>query len=117
MSRSEYYPSLSGDIKLRYDEKMKLTDGVDPYALRIDELSEDVSFLPAVKIVDLVNYLVLTHCFYTGQQMKPYKSLQAFKYYEAGYVQQTMAKMMNTNCYVVMGKVMHSQRRNDKPLQ
>ncbi|VEN36767.1 unnamed protein product [Callosobruchus maculatus] len=29
---------------------------------------------------------------------------KAFKYYEAGYVQQTMAKMMNTNCYVVMGK-------------
>ncbi|VEN46104.1 unnamed protein product [Callosobruchus maculatus] len=36
--------------------------------------------------------------------MKAYKFLQAFKYYEAGYVQQTMAKMMNTNCYVVMGK-------------
>ncbi|VEN56962.1 unnamed protein product [Callosobruchus maculatus] len=83
MSRSEYYSSLSGDIKLRCDEKMKLTDGVDPYALRIDELSEDVSFLPAVKIVDLMNYLVLTHCFYTGQQMKAYKSLQAFEYYEA----------------------------------
>ncbi|VEN53720.1 unnamed protein product [Callosobruchus maculatus] len=44
MSRSEYYSSLSGDIKLRCDEKMKLTDVVDPYALRIDELSEDVSF-------------------------------------------------------------------------
>nr|CAI5865045.1 unnamed protein product [Callosobruchus analis] len=86
---SEYYSSLSGDIKLRYDEKLKLSDGVDPYALKIDELSEDVGLLPAETIIDLMDYLVLRHSFYTGHQMMAYKYLQAFKYYEAGYVQQT----------------------------
>ncbi|KAJ8975117.1 hypothetical protein NQ317_003598 [Molorchus minor] len=50
--------------------------------------------------MDMVNYLILTHNFYTGQQLKAYKSLQAYKYYEAGFVK-VLAKKVHENAFVV----------------
>lgn len=105
MARSEYYLSLKGDVKSRYDSKLKIIDNVDPYSLGAYELTSNLSFLPTVSIMDMVNYLILTHSFYTGEQLKAYKSLKAYKYYEAGFVVEVLAKRMNENAFVVVGKV------------
>lgn len=64
--------------------------------------------------MDMVNYLILTHSFYTGQQLKAYKSLQAYKYYEAGFVQDVMAKRMNENYFVIVGKVSYCSIKTEK---
>lgn len=105
MAWSEYYLSLKGDVKLRYESKLKIIDNIDPYSLGASELTNNLSFLPTVSIMDMVNYLIITHSFYTGQQLKAYKSLQAYKYYEAGFVIEVLAKRINENSFVVVGKV------------
>ncbi|KAJ8963022.1 hypothetical protein NQ317_006157, partial [Molorchus minor] len=117
MSRSEYYLTLSGSVKCRYDDKIKVIDNIDPYALGDLDLSADLSILPRVSVIDMVNYLVLTHSFYTGLQLKAYKSLQAYKFYEAGFVQEVKSRKINTNAFVAVGKVKHSQKMREKPLQ
>lgn len=105
MLRSAYYYTFSGDIKCRYDQKLKIIDNVDPYSIPSHELVQDVSIVPNVTMMDLVNYLILTHSFYTGQQFKAYKSLQAYKQYEAGSVQSIVAKQINAESFVVVSKV------------
>ncbi|KAJ8979838.1 hypothetical protein NQ317_007603 [Molorchus minor] len=54
--------------------------------------------------MDMVNYLILTHSFYTGQQLKAYKSLQVYKYYEARFVKEVLAKKVHENAFVVVDK-------------
>lgn len=71
----------------------------------LKDVSVDLHTLPEVTLIDLVNYLILTHSFYTGQQMKAYKGLNAYKYYESGLVQEVKAKKMNDKSFVVVGKV------------
>ncbi|KAI4455229.1 atp-dependent dna helicase [Holotrichia oblita] len=115
--RSDYYSSLSGDVKVRYDEKIKIINNVDPYILTPDYLSADFNLVPSASMIDLMYYLILTHSFYNGKQLKAYKSLQAYKYYEAGYVQQVLTKRMNSDAHLIVSKVMHSQKRNEKPPQ
>nr|CAI5827397.1 unnamed protein product [Callosobruchus analis] len=54
--------------------------------------------------MDIIAYLVFTSSFYTSQQMKAYKSLQAYKYFEAGFVHKCGAIKIN-NFMVVSQKV------------
>ena len=55
--------------------------------MKTHELSDNLEELPEISTMDLVNYLILTHSFYTGKQMKTYKSLKAYRFVEAGFVQ------------------------------
>ena len=104
MERSDYYKHLDESVQDRYNEKLKIIDDKDPYLLK--DFSVDLHHLiPEVTLIDLVNYLILSHKFYTGQQMKAYKGLSAYKYYEAGLVQEVKAKKMNGRSFVVVGKV------------
>lgn len=73
------------DVAVRYHEKIKCI-GIDPFAVPDSELLHATSDLPSITNMDIVSYLVLTHSFYTGDQLKAYKSLTAFKYFEAGHV-------------------------------
>ncbi|CAG9772931.1 unnamed protein product [Ceutorhynchus assimilis] len=104
MYRSDYYLSLSGDVKCRYNRKMEIIDNVDPYAIPVEECKLDLYKLPNITMMDLVNYLILSHSFYTGQQLKAYKSLQAYKQFEAGSVQGVLAKQFNDDAFVVIAK-------------
>nr|CAH7723786.1 unnamed protein product [Callosobruchus chinensis] len=65
--------------------------------------------------MDILSYLVLTHSFYTKDQKKAYKSLQAYKYFESGFVIRAGTIVIN-DFYVLVGMVKHSQRANLKPL-
>ncbi|CAG9814646.1 unnamed protein product [Phaedon cochleariae] len=60
---------------------------------------------------------VSKQCYYTGLQLKAYRSLLAYKYYESGFVIQVLAKRNNDETFVSRGKARHSQRSNEKPLQ
>lgn len=85
MVGSAYYQSLPLDNKSRYDQKVKIIDDTDPYLLEFSpqDLMSIPSSFPEISIMDMVNYFILTHSFYTGQQIKAYKSLQAFKFVRA----------------------------------
>lgn len=105
MNRSQYYLTLSGDVKCRYDQKMEIIDNIDPYAVPVRECNLDVFKIPNIGMMDLVNYLILSHSYYTGQQLKAYKSLQAYRQYEAGSVQEVLAKQVNDEAFIVIAKV------------
>ena len=54
--------------------------------LKKSECSEDLADYPSVEYPDIVNYLVLQTSWITGQQMKAYKSMDAYNFFVSGWV-------------------------------
>nr|CAI5852766.1 unnamed protein product [Callosobruchus analis] len=87
-NRSSYFAKLKSDypdVAERYEKKIKIIGGLDPLFLDRSALSYSADNFPAVSNVDIISYLVFSTSYYTKQQMKAYKSLEAFKYFEAGF--------------------------------
>ena len=108
---SEYYNSLTGPEKVRYKEKIDMC-GFDPYSLKNADFSEDPAQLPAVEYPDIVNYLVLQTSWATKQQMKAYKSLEAYNFFVSGWVNKLQTKQVGVDKPVVFARV-----SNEKHIQ
>ena len=54
----KYSASLEGKSKERYQQKLALIDGVDPYTIRKKDWSEKVDDYPSISYPDIVNYLI-----------------------------------------------------------
>lgn len=109
---SEYYKSLEPHVKRRYLDKISVI-GLDPATLHGAKL--DPECLPPIESVDLLSYLVLDTSYYTKEQFKNSKSLEAFNQMVSGFVTYVQGLQVSDK-YVVIGKVRHSQRMNDPPL-
>lgn len=86
---SDYLKKLCSenpDAAERYQQKVSIINDTDPYSLANDDMNYDPASFPSITNMDIVAYLVLTTSFYTKQQMKAFKSLQAYKYFDAGFV-------------------------------
>ena len=83
---SEHANKLKSDVLLRYSDKIAAINHFDPYTIPKEVFSTDLSVLPNVTVVDIIYYFILTRSFYTGQQMKAYKSLEAYQFVTAGFV-------------------------------
>lgn len=76
--------------------KLKLINDVDPFTLNSrQDLDNSFHGVPPVTNMDIVSYLVLTHSYYSKEQMKAYKSLQSYKYFESGFVVNAGTKVVN----------------------
>ncbi|XP_068677854.1 uncharacterized protein [Montipora foliosa] len=106
---SEYAKALDKQVKRRYLEKISVV-GVDPVSIPSEQF--DPECLPQIESTDLLGYLVLETSFYTRQQFKAYKSLEAFNQMVSGFVSSVRGCMIS-NKHVVVAKVRHSQRMND----
>ena len=106
---SEYAESLENHIKLRYLQKISVV-GVDPANIPCDQFSSEC--LPPIEQSDLFSYLVLQTSFYTNDQFKNFKSLEAYNQVVSGFLASVKGKMISGKC-VVVAKVRHSQRMND----
>ena len=107
MELSAYCNSLSGPSLDRYKQKvMEMCDGLDPYSLKKNDLSDDVMLLPAITNMDIVNYLVYSTSTVTGDQMKSYKSLEAYNYFTAGWCHDVAVKVLGQDKVIVMGRVL-----------
>ena len=102
---SEYAKGLRGDIY----KKISLV-GVDPGSIPSDQF--DPECLPSIEATDLVSYLLLETRYYTKQQFKCYKSLEAYNLMVSGFVTSVQDKII-AGKHVVVGKVHHFQRMND----
>ena len=109
---SEYGERLENHVKCRYLDKIAVI-GVDPASLFNSQL--DPECLPPVEAGDLVSYLVLETSFYTLQQFKCFKSLEAYNQMVSGFITSVQGKVVSDK-FVVIGKVRHSQRMNEAPL-
>ena len=72
--------------------------------MKTHKLSDNLEELPEISTMNLVNYLILTHSFHTGKQLKAYKNLEAYTFVEAGFVQALKFKKIE-GYYVVVGDV------------
>lgn len=91
------------EAALRYLDKIKQIN-CDPYTLSEGDFDYGLACVPPITSMDIVTYIVLTHSFYTNEQMRAYKSLEAYKYFEAGFVEKVGFKNIN-NLVLLVGKV------------
>ena len=62
--------------------------------------------------MDLLSFLVLETSYYSKDQFKAFRSLEAYNQLVSGFVSLVKGHKMG-NKYIVLGKVRHSQRMND----
>lgn len=98
----------------RYIEKVNShCGGLDPYDYPWKHLN-DVP--PHCLTMDgLTKYLIERKSFYTDEQVRAKKSLDAYKYFEAGLIQMLHCRRFELSS-VVVAKVKHSMRMNDPAL-
>ena len=84
---SEYYFGLEEAAKRRYLQKLNsVSDKTDdPYTVSTEPLTVQ-STLPDIQYPDIYNYLIETPSAYTKDDLKAYRSLDAYKYLLAGSV-------------------------------
>ena len=105
----EYYAGLTSPAKTRYSEKV-LTCGF--------ECSEDLADYPSMEYPDIVNYLALQTSWITGQQMKAYKSMDAYNFFVSGWVNTIFTNpLAGTDKVIVTARVNRSQRARKTPLK
>ena len=109
---SEYSKKLESRVKRRYIEK-KSVIGIDSATLWHAKLDPDC--LPPIEATDLLSYLILDTSYYTAQQSKAFKSLEAYNQMVSGFITSVQGKVI-AGKYVVLAKVRHSQRMNDPPI-
>ena len=106
---SDYAKKLDPNVKRRYFDKINCI-GIDP--VLIPEKSFDPDCLPPVESADILSYLVLETSFYTKDQFKNFRSLEAFNQLVSGFVTGVQGHVISDK-FVVAAKVRHSQRMND----
>ena len=106
---SDYANNLDPHVKKRYSEKISCV-GIDP--ILIPEEMYDPNCLPPVESMDLPSSLVLETSYYSKDQFKAFRSLEAYNQLVLGFVSCMKGHKIGNN-YIVLGKVRHSQRMND----
>ena len=106
---SGYAKNLDGAVKQRYLEKIECI-GIDPILLEGKKFDPDC--LPPVESADILTYLVLETSYYTKDQFKNFRSLEAFNLLVSGFVTSVQGHRISDK-FVVLAKVRHSQRMND----
>lgn len=99
-----YRDSLSTESRKRYSDKIKLADGIDPYAVKKNEWQDDVDLWPGISHVRVCMYLILTPSPYSEKDMLNYKSLDSYQNFTKGWVRQVLVKAIG-NKQIVIGKV------------
>ncbi|KAF5277289.1 hypothetical protein FQA39_LY18501 [Lamprigera yunnana] len=70
VSHLEKLQQENTDVAARYLDKIRIIGSVDPYTLSSADLDYGVDAIPPISSIDIVSYLVLTHSFYTKNQIK-----------------------------------------------
>ena len=79
-----YVDTLDGLSRQRYLDKLRVIDGVEPYSLPSSSWTKDEASFPAVSYPDIVNYLIFGKSFYSMDDMKAWKSLEAYNQLTSG---------------------------------
>lgn len=75
---SSYVLSLDKVVKDRYIHKISSIGDIDPYVLPENQFDKDDKSLPPVSYPDIVTYFIHKASFYTMEQLKAWKSLDAY---------------------------------------
>ena len=105
----EYAKQLDVPVRDRYLQEIVAT-GIDPVLVEGKDFKPDC--LPPVESTDILCYLVLETSFYTQQQFKAFRSLEAYNQMVSGFIASVQGHII-ANKFLVLAKVRHSQRMND----
>ena len=100
----DYLLSLSPIVRDRYINKIAELKGYDPYSLGEKYFNINLHQLPALEIMDIFLYVTTTHSYYSKEQLKAFKALEAYKYYSAQFVVQLKCAKIEDR-YLVIGDV------------
>ncbi|XDV36128.1 hypothetical protein PO909_005972 [Leuciscus waleckii] len=117
VAESPYCTDLDPVSRHRYKELINRYVGCDPFLMKMSEFSVELKDLPTVEAVNITNYLVLQTSYCTRQQMKAYKSLEAYNFFVSGWVHNLGTKRLQYDHRLVFTKVNHSQRSSETPLK
>lgn len=102
--KSIYYLKLSGDSKVRYDQKIQDCDGIDPYVIKTKDLSTNPKDFPDIAMYDIGDYMINSVSPFTKRFLDNFKGTEAYKYFESGFVLDLGSKKINTSV-IVTGRV------------
>ena len=91
---SEYANKLEPKVKKRYVEKISVI-GIDP--VLIEGKNFESNCLSPVESTDLLFYLVLETSYYTKQQFKAFRSLQAYNQMVSGFIASVQGHIIKDN--------------------
>jgi len=115
-SRSDYFYTLDNLHQLRYVEKISAIGFVDPYCIEMDNFVADKDKYPDVTYPDIVNYMLFARSSVTSEELKCYKGLESYNQFLSGWVKDV--KLQNFgNKVLFIGRVAHSQKLSEAPLQ
>ena len=108
----KYGESLQGEVKKRYLSKLKAIDDLDPYEIPRKDWDTDaskgkldVNIFPGITYPDIVIHLSNTPSPYSLEDFKAYKSLEAFNYYNNGWVKDVKMKAVKEDVRIVSARV------------
>ncbi|XP_051966455.1 uncharacterized protein LOC127632032 [Xyrauchen texanus] len=104
VAESPYCTNLEPVSRNRYKELVNAYVGRDPFLMKMSEFSVELEDLPTVEAVDITNYLVLQTSYYTRQQMKAYKSLEAYNFFVSGWVHNLGTKRLHDDHRLVFAR-------------
>ena len=93
---NSYFESLDPPSRKRYMEKISVNGGTDPYAIKSKKFGYNIENFPAVTYPDIVNYLIFGSSPFTANQLKAYKSLEAYNQVIEGCVRDVKVYCMRT---------------------
>lgn len=115
----DYYNNLPAEAKVRYKRKLDLiglTLDDCPYKQPRGTWSNDPTQWPEMEYGDLYTYLIDTPGVFTRESMKNKKSLEAYLYFQSGWVENVLSCHIPQTRYTLLhANVKPSQRVNDPP--
>ena len=102
---SSYCADLDPVSRNRYKQLINRYGGRDPYLMKMSEFSAETKDLPAIEAIDIANYLILQTSYYTKQQMKAYKSMEAYNFFISGWVHNLGNKLLHDGYCLVFARV------------
>ena len=92
------------DVRKRYNEKTSVIQ-VDPYELPDAEFTIDHHKWPLLSYVDMLDFLIFKQSYYTREQLRNVKSLDAQELVQDGWVREILHKEIHGN-HLLRAKVL-----------
>ena len=117
-SIKNYLQDLQGKVKERYLQKIELINGLDPYSIKKkDWTSTKVDDYLSVTYPDIVNYLIFSPSPYSSDDLKSYKSLDAYNQFQESWVSDVKVRMAKDDTAVVGARVSNVSNVAPRPRQ
>ena len=91
-----YRDTLPADVRKRYNEKTSVIQ-VDPYELPDAEFTIDHHKWPLLSYVDMLDFVIFKQSYYTREQLRNVKSLDAQELVQDGWIREIRHKEIHGN--------------------